>query len=70
MDIKAHLPGRVMEVPVGSGQAVQKGTVLVVLEVMKTQVDVRADRDGTVNHVAVKVGDPVVMGQLLVRLVP
>ncbi|HEY7678223.1 MAG TPA: biotin/lipoyl-containing protein [Candidatus Methylomirabilis sp.] len=70
MDIKAQLPGRVMEVPVGSGQAVQRGTVLVVLEVMKTQVDVRADRDGTVNHVAVKVGDPVVRGQLLVRLAP
>ena len=70
MDIKTHLPGRVTEVPVQSGQAVKKGAVLVVLEVMKTQVDVRADRDATVNHVAVKVGDPVVMGQLLVRLAP
>ena len=62
MDIKAQLPGRVMEVPVQHGQAVKKGAVLVVLEVMKTQVDVRADRDGRVNHVAVGAGDPVVMG--------
>lgn len=70
MDIKAQLPGRVMEVLVQHGQAVKKGAVLVVLEVMKTQVDVRADRDGRVNHVAVGAGDPVVMGQLLARLDP
>lgn len=70
MEIKTHLPGRVMEVLVQHGQAVKKGAALVLLEVMKTQVEVRADRDGVVNHVAVGVGDPVVMGQLLVRLDP
>ena len=70
MDVKAHLPGRVTEVLVQHGQAVTKGTVLVALEVMKTRVEVRADRDGTVNHVAVKDGDEVLMGQLLVRLAP
>lgn len=70
MDINAPLPGRVTEVLVRSGQAVQRGTLLVALEVMKTRVDVRADRDGTVNHVAVQEGDPVIMGQRLVRLAP
>lgn len=70
MDIKAHLPGRVTDVNVRTAQAVKKGEVLVALEVMKTRVEFRADRDGTVNHVAVKDGDEVMMGQLLVRLAP
>lgn len=70
MDIVAPLPGRVTEVLVRAGQAVQRGTILVALEVMKTRVEVRADRDGTVNHVAIREGDPVVVGQLLVRLAP
>lgn len=70
MDIKSHLPGRVTEVAVQSGQPVKKGEVLVALEVMKTRVEVRANRDGTVNHVAVNDGDEVMMGQLLLRLAP
>lgn len=70
MDIKAQLPGRVTEIPVQVGQTVQKGALLLVLEVMKTQVEVRSDWDGRVNHLAVEAGDPVVMGQLLVRLDP
>lgn len=55
---------------VTTGQKVEAGTPLLILEAMKMQNDVRAPRAGTVLTVDVKDGDLVSKGQLMVELEP
>lgn len=57
--LKAPMPGMVVSIPVQEGQVIQKGDVLVILESMKMQNELRSPRDGKVIRVRVKVGDRV-----------
>ena len=57
--LKAPMPGMVVSVPVAEGQVIQKGNVLVILESMKMQNELRSPRDGKVVRLRVKVGDRV-----------
>jgi propionyl-CoA carboxylase alpha chain len=51
------MPGLVVSVLVGEGQEIQAGTPLAVVEAMKMENVLRAERDGTVASVKVKPGD-------------
>ncbi|MGD9099518.1 MAG: acetyl-CoA carboxylase biotin carboxyl carrier protein subunit [Anaerolineae bacterium] len=66
--IKAPMPGLIVSVPVRGGQAVQEGEVLVILESMKMDNELRAPRDGAVARVHVEAGDSVESRQTLVTL--
>ena len=66
--IRAPMPGLVVTVPVEVGQAVEKGTTLVVLSAMKMQNDLTAPADATVKEVLVSAGQTVDQNQVLVRL--
>jgi len=66
--ITAAMPGIVREVLVAEGAAVQKGAPLLILEAMKMQNEVRADRDGTVCAVHVAAGQTVEKGAALVEI--
>jgi biotin carboxyl carrier protein len=55
-------------VPAGVGSVVATGDVLVVLEAMKMEIEVRAPHAGTVAAVHVAAGDPVAAGAPLVTL--
>ena len=57
--LKAPMPGMVVSVPVQAGQAVKKGDVLLILESMKMQNELRSPRDGSVERVRVAAGDRV-----------
>jgi len=57
--LKAPMPGMVVSIPVWEGQEIRKGEVLVVLESMKMQNELRSPRDGKVIRVRVKAGDRV-----------
>ncbi len=57
--LKAPMPGMVVSIPVRDGQPVQRGEVLVILESMKMQNELRSPRDGKVARLRVKVGDRV-----------
>ncbi len=57
--LKAPMPGLVVSVPVSEGQAVQKGDVLLILESMKMQNELKSPRAGQVARVRVKPGDRV-----------
>ena len=57
--LKAPMPGMVVSIPVQEGQEIQKDDVLVVLESMKMQNELRSPRDGRVIRVRVKAGDRV-----------
>jgi propionyl-CoA carboxylase alpha chain len=55
--VRCPMPGLVASVFVGEGQEVQAGTPLAVIEAMKMENVLRAERDGTVASVKVKPGD-------------
>ncbi|MGN8259344.1 acetyl/propionyl/methylcrotonyl-CoA carboxylase subunit alpha [Pseudomonas sp. SMSB3] len=66
--LTAPMNGSIVRVLVEPGQAVQAGTVLVVLEAMKMEHSVRAPHDATVKALLCQEGDMVGEGALLVEL--
>lgn len=66
--IVAPMPGKITRVAVKKGDTVQKGEALVVMEAMKMEYTLEADREGHVEDVRVQVGQQVVLGELLVSV--
>ena len=66
--IKTPLPGVIIDVKVSVGDMVKKGDTVVVLEAMKMENNINADRDGKVVSIAVNKGDTVADGAPLVVL--
>jgi len=66
--VTAPMPGLVVAVHVEPGQAVAKGTSLVVLQAMKMENELTARDDATVKDVLVSPGQTVDQGQVLVAL--
>jgi biotin carboxyl carrier protein len=66
--IEAPIPGKVVAIAVGPGDEVTPGQSLVVLEAMKMENELTADRGGRVAAVHVTDGDTVESGALLVEL--
>jgi biotin carboxyl carrier protein len=67
-EIRAQIPGRVVEVRVGAGDRVAAGATLLVLEAMKMQNEIRADSAARVERVDCAAGQAVESGALLVLL--
>ena len=59
------MPGRVVEVAVAAGDRVEPRSLLLVLEAMKMQNEIRCARGGLVTRVAVEAGKAVEGGALL-----
>jgi biotin carboxyl carrier protein len=66
--LRAPMPGLVVAIPVIEGQPVKKGQVLLILESMKMQNELKAPRDGTVGRVRVKPGETVEQKQTLLSV--
>jgi len=66
--ILAPLAGNIFKVHVSPGQAVQEGDVVIILEAMKMETEIRAPHAGTVGQLVVKEGDAVAVGDVLVTL--
>jgi biotin carboxyl carrier protein len=66
LEIHAMIPGRVVAVAVAPGDVVAAGQTLLVVEAMKMQNELPTPRDGTVERVAVGVGETIDLGDLLV----
>lgn len=66
--ITTQMPGAIVRVPVEVGQAVHKGQVVVVVEAMKMENELKAPFDGVVAEVRVKAGMAVESGAVLVVL--
>ena len=66
--ITAPLAGNIWKVHATPGQAVQEGDVLLILEAMKMETEVRAHKAGTIGSVTVKEGDAVSVGDALLTL--
>jgi len=57
--VVAPLGGNIFKVLVSPGDAVEEGDVLIILEAMKMETEIRAHKAGTVGEVFIKVGDAV-----------
>ncbi len=68
MHIRSPMPGLVVEVRVQPGDEVGKGDVLLILESMKMQNEIRAPRKGVVRRVHVSAGVSVEQNAPLVEL--
>ncbi|SDT99385.1 oxaloacetate decarboxylase, alpha subunit [Pseudomonas pohangensis] len=65
---KAPLAGNIFKVMVKPGEAVEKDQLIVILEAMKMETEIRAFKAGTIAEVNVKVGDAVVVGASLLTI--
>jgi len=66
--LRAPMPGLVVAILVTEGQAIKKGQVLLILESMKMQNELKSPRDGTVGRVRVKPGETVEQKQTLLSV--
>jgi acetyl/propionyl-CoA carboxylase alpha subunit len=67
--LKSPMPGLIVSLMVEEGQVIEKGDVLVVLESMKMQNELKSPRAGTVSQLRVKVGDSVGLRHSLLSVV-
>lgn len=67
--LKAPMPGLIIAIPVSEGQKVNKGDVLVILESMKMQNELKSPREGVITRLRVNVGDSVEQSQTLLSVV-
>lgn len=66
--LKAPMPGLVVAIPVSEGQRVNRGDVLVILESMKMQNELKSPREGVVTRLRISVGDSVEQSQTLLSV--
>ena len=65
VEVKAPMPGNILDVKVAAGASVKAGDVLVILEAMKMENEIFAPCAGTVSSVAVSKGAAVNPGAVL-----
>ncbi len=66
--VNAPMQGTILKVNCKAGDVVKKGDILLVLEAMKMENDIKAPADGTIASVEVKQGDSVETDALLVSI--
>lgn len=67
--LRAPMPGLVVTIPVTEGQEVKRGQVILILESMKMQNELKSPRDGTIGRIRVKPGESVEQKQTLLSVV-
>jgi len=67
-DVTAPMGGKVIDVKVGVGDAVNEGDEVVILEAMKMELPVVAPEGGTVKEIKCKKGDAVEADAVLISM--
>lgn len=65
-EVTAGVPGNVLRIEASEGDSVNEGDVILVLEAMKMEIEIKAPKAGTVQSILVTQGEKVVTGQALV----
>jgi biotin carboxyl carrier protein len=68
IEVRATLPGLVVSVLVHDGDEVQDGAIILIIEAMKMQNEVRSPRAGRISALAVAAGQTVAAGAPLLRI--
>ena len=66
--VKAPLPGSIFKIIVKEGDEVKKGDNLLIMEAMKMENNVLAEKDGVVKTIKVKLGESVLQGDVLIEM--
>ncbi len=66
-DVKAPMPGLILDMSVSVGQEVKENDTLLILEAMKMENVLTSTRDGVIKSISVKKGDAVEKNQLLIE---
>jgi len=66
--LNAPLAGNIFKIKVKPGQTVNQGDVVIIMEAMKMETEVRAAHDGTVADILVAEGDSVATGDAMIAL--
>jgi biotin carboxyl carrier protein len=65
-EIKAPMPGLVLNIMVQEGDEVKKGDNLMILEAMKMENSIKSPIDGTVKNLKVATGDKLEKNQVMI----
>ena len=66
--LNAPLAGNIFKVLVNEGDEVEAGEVVIIMEAMKMETEIRAVNAGTITSLHIKEGDSVTVGQALLSL--
>ena len=66
--LKSPLPGSITKILVTPGQAVKKGETLLMMEAMKMENEIKAEKDGVVAEIKVTVGQNVMNDEVLLTI--
>jgi biotin carboxyl carrier protein len=66
-DIKAPMPGLILDIKVAPGDLVKKGDVVVILEAMKMENSIKSPGDGVVKDIKVALKQSVEKNQVLIQ---
>ncbi|MDO8938893.1 MAG: sodium-extruding oxaloacetate decarboxylase subunit alpha [Methylicorpusculum sp.] len=66
--VRAPMAGNILKINVGIGSIVKEGDVVVIMEAMKMETEVRVKNSGTVSAINVKDGAAVAVGDALISL--
>jgi biotin carboxyl carrier protein len=66
--ITSRVPGKIKEVKVSEGQSVKRGDTVIIMESMKMEIEVKANKDGVVKAIYVKPGQFVTQGAPLILI--
>lgn len=69
-DIKAPMPGKVLDLMVAPGDTIEKGQPLLILEAMKMENVIKSEGNATIKSINVNKLESVESGQLLIELEP
>jgi biotin carboxyl carrier protein len=67
-DVKAPMPGLILDIKVGVGQEIKKGDLLLVLEAMKMENNIKASSEGIIKQIHVVKGNKVEKNEVLITL--
>lgn len=67
-DVKAPMPGLVLDIMVSEGDHLQEGDSIMILEAMKMENVIKASGDMTIKEILISKGDAVEKNQILINL--
>ena len=65
--LMSPMPGLLLSIDINVGQQVKTGEPLAVIEAMKMENVLRAERDAVVAHIKVQVGDSLMVDQVIME---
>ena len=68
LEVRAIIPGTIVEIKVKEGQRISYGQVLLILEAMKMYNEIEAKIDGKIEEISVSAGDRVEKGQPMIQI--